>query len=463
MLPSMKLTRREALQTLGALAAAPLVPGCSGSGGPGKISTQVFLMMENRSYDHYLGSRKLLEGKPGDGLTAGMSSLDKDGKPVPIWAATTDGMCFLDPPHDWVRSRMQLDGGKNDGFARAFQDDHPGSDGTTPMAYLKRADVPVLSALADAYTSCDRWFASILTQTLPNRMYWHAATCNGAKSNSDVTRGAFKGVRSLYHNLHDAGVDWAYYYGDAPILAFIEGLDTTGHLRPFMPDFMNDAAAGKLPPVVYIDPAFGANDDHPPHHPLLGQQLIAAVYTALATSPQWKECQLVIAYDEHGGFFDHVPPGKAPDERAADDFGQLGMRVPALVIGPYAKQAHVSSVVRDHTSALKHLENHFNLPALTMRDAAATDLSECIDMERLDDGKPSSPIQLPAVEIDESQLPDSCKSGGDFKPDHDALVWAEENKAMLGDLDRRSYTRDDVYAIAEYLDGFGLGRIRRGR
>src|SRR5262249_26126421 len=152
-----------------------------------------------------------------------------------------------------------------------------------------------------------------------------------------------------------------------------------------------DAAAGKLPPVTYIDPMFTANDDHPPHHPLLGQQLIAATYQALATSPHWERCLFVICYDEHGGFFGHVsPPSDAADERAADGFNQLGFRVPTLVIGPYVKQGYVSSVRRDHTSALRHIENVHGLAPLTMRDAAATDLSECLDEARLASGAASA-------------------------------------------------------------------------
>src|SRR5690606_2820113 len=136
--------------------------------------------------------------------------------------------------------------------------------------------------------------------------------------------------------------------------------DGTGRIRKFAsytahpdaPDgqFFLDCAAGKLPPVVYIDPYFGSggNDDHPPTHPMMAQALIRAVYTALAKSPQWKNCMLVITYDEHGGFFDHVPPPMVTDDTlekfGVDGFQQLGFRVPAMVIGPYVKQGYVSSV-----------------------------------------------------------------------------------------------------------------------
>jgi phospholipase C len=333
------------------------------------------------------------------------------------------------------------------------------------MQYLTRDAIPVHHALADAYTSCDRWFASLLGPTLPNRMYWHAASSNGARSNNEVISGSWKGLPTIYHRLADAGVDWAYYFHDVPVVGAIEDLDTTGHLRRFYHDFINDAASGRLPPVSYIDPSFLANDDHPPHHPRLGQQLIAAAYQALAVSPQWNRCLLVITYDEGGGFFDHVAPPTQPDERAAEGFDQLGFRVPTLVCGPYAKAGHVSSVPRDHTSGLRHIEKAHGLEPLSLRDAAAADLEECIDLDRLARGEPRPPIQLPAVEIDEANLPDICHYGGaifnKLSHEHDILAWADSHPELFGALDRRAQVKDDIHGIAEYLDRHNLGRIRR--
>jgi phospholipase C len=133
------------------------------------------------------------------------------------------------------------------------------------------------------------------------------------------------------------------------------------------------------------------------------------------------------------------------------------------VCGPYAKQGYVSSVPYDHTSALRHVENNFGLGPLTMRSSQANDLADCIDFDRLAAGDPAAPISLPAVEIDESQLPAACTAPpgkrGSFE--HDILAWADQ--ANLGALDLRAETRDYVYGIAEYLDQHGLGRIRRGR
>jgi phospholipase C len=466
----MSMRRRDALKTIGALAgaasASKLLSACSGENGPGTIDTLVFLMMENRSYDHYFGARSMLEGKPGDGLLATMSNPDSAGATIPIYPADDASLCVPDPPHSWGTGRDQFGEGRNDGFVRAQETLH-GAGSIQPMQYLVRDQLPVSWALADAYTSCDRWFCSLMGPTLPNRMYWHGATSNGARYNDEILEGAVNDITTIYHRLNDVGVDWALYFGDVPALGLVGHFDLTGHVRRFNNDFFLDAKKGKLPPVVYIDPGYGSNDDHPPKHPLLGQQLISSIYTALATSPHWERCLLVVTYDEHGGFFDHVPPPKTADERAADGFDQLGFRVPALLAGPYVKRSYVSSVQYDHTSALKHIQNTFGTAPLNARCDAASDLTDCIDLDRLARGEPAAPIQLPAVELDESVVyaPD-CNGTSFSVHDHDILRWADA-AVRDGRLDRRydlrHEHRDYLFGIADYLDSHNLGRIRRGR
>ena len=458
----MTMQRRDALKTFCALAGAAGLPrllsGCgAGPAGPGNIDTMVFLMMENRSYDHVLGARSMLEGAPGDGLTAAMSNPDRAGAAIAPWAATASSMCVIDPPHGWEAARAQWANGQNDGFVVAHQIAHGSTTAIEPMQYQVRAQQPVTWALADAYTSCDRWFSAILGPTWPNRMYWHSASSGGLTENVFPDDGF--DWPTIYHRLNDAGVDWTYYFSDLPALAALSEGVADGHVKRVMYDFLDDAAAGRLAPVVYLDPAFDLNDDHPPHHPILGQQFLAMVYQALATSPQWERCLLVVTYDEHGGFFDHVAPGTTVDERSADGFGQRGFRVPGLVIGPYARAGHLSSVVRDHTSPLRHLENVFGLETLNSRTMAATDLTDCIDLERLAAGAPAAPIRLPAVEVDESMIGGACM-GGAFH--HDVLAWGDAAR-LPPDLDRRRFGREYAHDIGEYLDRHGLGRVRRGR
>jgi phospholipase C len=467
------ITRRDALKRMGALAGlaagSKFLSACgSDDDGPVGITTYVYLMLENRTYDHVLGARKL-EGLGGDGLTTAMVNPDSNGTMIAPFEPNLSEMCVADPPHGWEASHAQFNNGMMDGFVKQYQLAEPDAPARQVMQYLKRDKIPVTWALADQYTTCDRWFASVMGPTLPNRAYWHAATSFGLKVNNDVlTQFSSVPVPTIYNRLHDKNVDWAYYSGPLAVASLLGNpgpyqldlgpTDGTGHIRRFsaypdQPDdpngqFFKDAAAGKLPTVAYIDPFFGENDDHPPLHPIMAQALIAAVYNALAKSPQWKNTLLLITYDEHGGFFDHVPPPKTTDTTAADfgvdGFDQMGFRVPTMVIGPYAKQSYTSSVIYDHTSALKHLTNAFSLESLNARVDAANDLTDCIDMDRLAKGDWADPIELPTIDLTQytDVMGGPCK-GMAFRAKDPISEWADQNPGSV--IDYRSDAERDAY------------------
>ncbi len=462
------MKRREALKTLGAMAGAAgvarVLPACGDNLGdplPVGIHNIVVVMMENRSYDHLLGARAF-EGKPGDGLAMTMTNPDLDGHPVGIYKspATQAAMCVPDPPHGWDSSHLQWSSTTNQGFLTEFQKDH-GNDRTLThvMEYLDRTHVPVTWSLADDYTTCDRYFCSVMGPTWPNRMYWFSGDSGGLKVNTFPT-GGFSWP-SIFHRLDAKAVTWRYYYTDLPVIALVDTIDKVGRIFD-VSEFYNDAMLGRLPSVTYLDPGFGMNDDHPPHHPALGQQFLASVYTALATSPQWNNTLLVVTYDEHGGFFDHVsPPMTTGDARAADGFDQLGFRVPTLIVGPYVKPGHVSSITYDHCSVLRHIEQHFDLEPCNARTAAATDLSDALDLEALAAGTPRAPTPIPAVDFDASTLGGDCLTR--LKPAHDLFRIADEHPELFAGYDRRDRILEQVYAIGDYLEQHGVGRIRRGR
>src|SRR5690349_8121512 len=170
------MKRRDALKTIGGLGAAAgmarFLPGCGGGGedGPNGITTYVYMMMENRSYDHYLGARSMLEGKPGDGLTAAMRNPDLTGTAIAPWTPNKQQMCDIDPPHGWDAAHASFNGGVNDGFVRQHQLAHDmNMTAIEPMQYLTRNELPVTWALADSYASADRWFCSVMGPTFPNR------------------------------------------------------------------------------------------------------------------------------------------------------------------------------------------------------------------------------------------------------------------------------------------------------
>jgi phospholipase C len=463
------MKRRDALRTLGGIGAAAgvarFLPGCGGgthttadAGKDGSdavgITTYVYMMMENRSYDHFFGARSMApENKRGDGLPTPTTFSNPDINGVAVTSFTPDknSLCALDPPHGWDASRVQWNSGANDGFLRAHQMDHS-NDPTArqPMQYLVRSDVPVSWALADAYATADRWFCAVMGPTWPNRFYWHAASSQGLMVNT-LPPGGLTGP-SIFHRLDAKGIPWMYYYGNIAVPSVYKGLDIS-RMQSFE-HFLLDARTGELPPVVYIDPSFNNNDDHPPVHPINGQELIASVYNALATSPQWKNCLLVITYDEHGGFFDHVSPPKTVDDLAAQGFDQLGFRVPTLVAGPYVKQGYVRSVQYEHCSALRELELAFSLEPINQRTVAAHDLSDFIDTDRLARGDWAPPIQIPTVDpSDATQWPmgAECRSGSFPLQDNPILAWADAHAEALGSLDLRPQTAAYRRAIRESL------------
>ncbi|HTJ44716.1 MAG TPA: alkaline phosphatase family protein, partial [Kofleriaceae bacterium] len=248
------------------------------------IDTFVVLMMENRSFDHYLGALRLVEGRAGvDGLTGGESNPAPDGSTVAVHPLDT--FTPADPPHDWDPSHEQWNDGANDGFVKA----HAGADQADVMGYYTRAQLPITYALADQVCVCQRWYASVMGPTWPNRFYLHCATSNGQKSNFPEP-----GLKSVFDQLSTAGISSKNYYHDLPWAAGgyqkLAGLAT-------IETFFSDAQAGTLPSFAIIDPQFsgaGANDDHPSHDVRMGQALIASVVAAMAQSPQWARSLLVI-------------------------------------------------------------------------------------------------------------------------------------------------------------------------
>lgn len=445
------MPRRKLLQGLGAtagLAACGQGSGPKGkTGGPaerGRIDTIVICMMENRSFDHVFGSLSLLEGRTEvDGLVAGMTNPDLGGNPIGI--EPNGGPCVdPDPPHGWDSSRVAFDNGTNQGFVRAYLDDNgPNASPAIPMAYQTREMQPVSYALADEYALCQRWFSSVLTSTWPNRIYFHAAQSLGERSN-DLPPGGIYDCRTIWDQLSDAGIDWAYYFTDLPTLALFGDRGYSDRLR-FIEQFHTDAALGLLPQVVCVDPGAGYNDDHPPHHPMLGQLFIGSIYQSLAASPHWESSLFILTYDEAGGFHDHVPPGTMDDDRSAEGFGQLGFRVPALVTGPYVKNV-VSDVVFDHTAALTFIQDHFGIEErLNARNAASNDLSVLLDEDALAANRPAPPIVLPVFDRTEEEIEAECSvlGGRTGQPELRALVqdrcpWLDRT-AGLPDVARRAW------------------------
>ncbi len=340
------------------------------------IDTFVVLMMENRSFDHYLG---WLPGA--DGRQAGLQFTDKQGQAHATHRLTTDfqGCAFLDPDHSWEGGRTELDGGKMDGFLKAASD-------VFSIGYYTGDDLPFTPHVAQAYTAFDRFFCSLLSSTYPNREYMHAAQSYGRTDNSTPSGDGFPDS-TIFAALSKAGVSNHYYYTDIPVSALwgSAGLSRSSQIQ----SFYEQAAAGTLPALSFVDPAFNgedqgtSGDEHPHGDVRVGQAFVADVVHAFIESPQFARGALFIIYDEWGGFFDHVVPPRVPDLRTSrdlsKDFGQMGFRIPAVTVSPYARRGHVDHSIYGFESILKMIRYRYGLPPLTPRDLYANNIAAAFD------------------------------------------------------------------------------------
>jgi phospholipase C len=375
------------------------------------IDHVLVLMQENRSFDHYF--HRLSRSKRGvEAVPKDASNPDPLGGPaIP---PTHDGrLCEVaDLNHSWNGTHRSWNGGAMDGFTAQNQNAADPSGARTMHYYTKR-DIPFYYKLYTTFPTSDRHFSSVLGPTYPNRHYLLAATSFGHIRNDFPADGTQFSQRTIFETLDEAGISWKIY--DAQIaFAFLYAYvrnERPDAVHPIA-DYYADAAAGTLPQVAFIDPIFlgdenTESDEHPPANVQVGQAFVKSVVDALFASPNWPRSALFITYDEHGGFWDHVPPPPAcaPDDippmlnpgDVVADFDRYGIRVPFVAVSPYAKRRYVSHTPTDQTSVLRFIETRFELPALTRRDANADPLLDLFDFSR-----PSfpRPPRLPKAKLD---------------------------------------------------------------
>ena len=402
-----------------------------------QIEHVVVLMLENHSYDNFLGmlGRGPRETPRGDGFT-----LTRDGRPTatnpypdgrPLRAFPMPTTCQLGakPSQEWEQSHIQYADGRNNGFVIS-------DSGPVAMGYWSRKDLPFTYSLAEQFPIGDRWFASCLAQTDPQRRFLIAATANGMTDDIGGSIGNLVPDASLgtpangtiFERLSSAGVSWTDYCFSFPTGATMElypandGVYSTTNVKA-IDQFYADAASGSLPSFSLLDPDYAHQSQENPQNIVLGDALLAKVVTALGQSPAWRRTLLVVTYDEHGGYYDHVPPPVAlapdaiapqvqPGESTYDGYARYGFRVPSVVVGPYARRDHVSHVVYDHTSILAFLERKWNLPAMTYRDANANDLIDFIDTAALAAGTPTFPELPPLAASGQTPATVACSQTG---------------------------------------------------
>ena len=357
-------------------------------GRPDPIEHVVVLMLENRSFDHMLGSLKAqfsdLEGI--DPAAPGVNRDLTDGNRRYEQRPTSTTALAKDPKHELTNTLAQLTvDGANGGFVTDFRLAYQSDPALTQevMGYYEYGALPVLHALARQFTICDHWFSSVPGPTWTNRLFVHSGTSLGRVEMPDLP---FDwnlhryDQDTIYDRLNDADVPWRIYYGDTPqslVLTHQWAPKNASNYRR-MSRFFDKARgpAEDFPAYAFIEPSYfiDQNDQHPPSNVMRGEALLARVFNALrANEALWATTLLVVLYDEHGGFYDHVPPPTSiPPDGHHDEytFDRYGVRVPALLISPWVPAGPLDTTF-DHTSLLKYLADKWRLAPLGARAAVA--------------------------------------------------------------------------------------------
>jgi phospholipase C len=358
-----------------------------------QIKHVVVLMMENHSFDNLLGMvpHRVPGRRHVDGFTLAHGqpvevNLDTDGTSVLARPMSSPCQLVGHPGQDWNASHLSWDGGRNDGFVKA--------SGPVAMSFWDNTDLPFTYSLVRHFPVGNRYFCSVLAQTYPNRRFLFCGTSSGLVATDSQTFTIKAANGTIFDRLDQHHVEWASYYQQVPSALIVPGWLTTARKKRVqkIDQFFTHAAAGKLPAFTCLDPNYNTTSEENPQDVQVGERFVAKVVKALMHSPAWADTALFLTYDEHGGYYDHVPPPRAiaPDAIAPipvpgqapltpGAFDRYGFRVPTVVVSPWARANYVSNVVQDHTSITAFLEHKWNLPAMTFRDANAHPMTDYFD------------------------------------------------------------------------------------
>jgi len=417
------------------LAAAIFLPGCRGlNGGTGgtvattadlksSVNHVVIMLQENRSFDHYFGKLNDYRLRNGlgadvDGLPANASNRNySNTATINAYHLTTT--CTENPSPSWDETHADINRSSPgnttvtpmDGFAftaGTYSRANGGTDveGVRAMGYYTDNELPYYYFMASQFATSDRFFSPAPTRTQPNRLYLLSATSAG-HAYPPTTEATQTNIFALLQN---AGVSWKVYVTD-PGGTYLNNFTTfaNAHQANIVPvsQYFTDVQAGTLPSVALIESGYeSGRDEHAPGSVQVGAAYAASIINPLMASPSWKDTIFFLSFDEGGGYYDHVPPvpavqpdGIAPTDLQpgdpAGDFTITGFRIPLIVISPFTRKGFVSHTNADYTAMLKLIEQRFNLPNLTKRDAAQPDMLEYFDFSGAPWATPPSPPAQP--------------------------------------------------------------------
>ncbi|XP_010273152.1 PREDICTED: non-specific phospholipase C4-like [Nelumbo nucifera] len=465
---------------------------------PCPIKTVVLLVQENRSLDHILGWMKILNPEingvsSGDEFYNSLSTTDPNSKKV--YFGDQSEYVDPDPGHSfqdiyeqvfgipWGQSSSREQAVKMNGFAQNAENTQKGMSDTVINGFRPEA-VPVYRELVSQFAVCDHWFASVPSSTQPNRLFVHSATSHGLISND--TKRLIEGSpqKTIFESLDEAGFSFGIYYQYPPSTLFYRNLRKLKYIKNFHQfdmNFKSHCKEGKLPNYVVVEQRYfdlkllPGNDDHPSHDVSEGQKFVKEVYEALRASPQWNEILFIITYDEHGGFYDHVPTPTgvpSPDDIASPGpfyfkFDRLGVRVPAIFISPWIERGTVlhrpsgpyPSSEFEHSSIPATVKKIFNLKEfLTKRDAWAGTFETVLTRES---PRTDCPVTLPqprklrsgdaneGAKLSEFQV-ELVQLAAALKGDHRKDIYPNKLVEKMTVKDAVSYCKD---AFKKFLEG----------
>lgn len=341
--------------------AGPMFPMAGASTQSNPIQHVVVIVQENHTFDNYFGAYPGVNGIQNDPSSV---------HPILLAGPSSANLC-----HSTACARLAYDNGKMDNFITA-----EGSNAT--FGYYDQRSLPYYWSLAQNYTLFDNYFTSEMGPSLPNHLYLVAGqdanVADGITAQYQRTH-ITENVTTIANRLEKANVSWAYYspynVGNEDALGLVPSITGNGtmlaHLK-YTDQFLTDLKGGKLPAVSYLMTADMQNE-HPPADVSIGQAWVKSEISAIQASPYWNSTVILLTWDDYGGWYDHVSPPQL------DSHG-LGFRVPLLMISPLAKTGYVDHTLSDHVSLMKFIETVFNIPSITQRDFAASDLMEALNV-----------------------------------------------------------------------------------
>ena len=368
----------------------------------------VTIMQSNHSFDSLFGLRPDADGIPADACMP-VDPMDPENDAcVSPFELANNGADF---DHSHETFKAQYRDGNNDGFVHAFR--LRGEDGTLAMGHYSDAELPFSYNAADEYVLFDRFFTSASAGSVPNRMFWITGTAGVESLDAFAIPDAGWGdLPTIFDLLDQAGIPWKFYIENydpdltyrnrgqggthaqvnwAPIVNFARYIDDPAYADNIvsLDQYFLDVENGALPAVSYV--ATIGSSGHPPGSMTTSERLLRRMVNSLMMSPAWEHSAIQWAYDDWGGWYDHVPPPQV------DEFG-YGFRTPAQVVSPYAKVGVVDSTILDFTSILRFIEDNWSLPPLSTRDQNANSIAVAFDF----DHDPRPPTLLSMSREDDS-------------------------------------------------------------